>query len=322
MGMGPALHVQRSPRAGLLGSTPSRTEALHQAIRPLHLLLFVAIMAIWSLNFVIMKWGVAEIPPILFSSLRFALVAVLLAPFAPPPRGQWRQIFLISFTLGVLHFSCIFSGMARTPGSTGALLVQLQVPFAAILAAIFLDDRLGWRRLAGMILAFAGVVLVLGGPDLSAPWWSLGLVVAASLFWAVATVQIKKLHGISGLTLNAWVAVLSVPQLLIVSFVLEEGQVAALAAASWRAYGSVLYNSVGIVLIGYGLWYQLLRRYDVNQAMPFTLLVAPFGVFFSALLLDEPLAWTLLLGGAITLAGVAIIVLRRPRLAPPEAERV
>lgn len=291
-------------------------------IRPLHLVLFVFIQAIWAFNFPVSKWGLAELPPFLFIALRFLLVALVLLPLVPLPRGRWPQVFLLSVTLGLLHFAAMFNGLVFVPASTAALLVQLQVPFAALLAAAFLGDRLGWRRGLGLALAFSGVTLVLGGPSLEGPWWAQGLVLFAAFCWAVAAVQVKFLSGLSGATLNAWVATFAVPQLFLASFIFEEGQWQATVELSWAGIGAIVYNSLVVVVLGYGIWYRLLRSYDVNQAMPFTLLILPLAFLFSGLFLGEPLTWTLMLGGLLTLVGVSIIVLRRPRQIPPEATRV
>lgn len=295
---------------------------MHLAIRPLHLLLFVMTVSIWGFSFIVTKWGVQEIPPLLFVGLRFLFVALILAPFVPRPRGHMKQIFLISVMLGLLHFSCMFVALVRTPAGTTALLAQLQVPFAALLAALFLGDRLGWRRALGMALAFAGAGVVLGAPSFESPWWSDLLAVAAGLFWAVSAVQIKALGtGVGAASINAWVAIFAVPQLLAATLLLEQGQWAAIEGLSWRAVFALFYNSVLIVVVGYGTWYRLLKIYDVNQAMPFMLLMPPIALLCGALFLGEPLTWSLAVGGLVTVAGVAIILVRRPRLAEP-AERV
>jgi len=289
---------------------------LHFAIRPVHAAILVAVMATWSFNFVVMKWGVAQFPPLLFVALRSAVVALLLVPFVPRPHGQWRPILLLSFTFGALHFALMFNGIVLTPASTTALLQQLQVPLAALLAALFLDERLGWRRLAGMALTFVGTVVVLGAPDLDAPWWSQALVLGASFCWALQSVQVKKLTGISAMTLNGWLALLALPQLLLLSAVLEEGQLAALAAFDWHGVFIIAYNSIAVVLIGHGAYYWMLRRYAVNQVMPFTLLMPPFSVLFAVLFLDERMGWGLLIGGLITVLGVGLIVVQRQARAP------
>ncbi len=292
------------------------------AVRPLHLLIFVLIAVIWGLNFVIAKIGLEQLPPILFMTLRWALVALLLAPFVKPPHGKWREVFLISFTLGFLHFTLMFTGLREIDASTAAIAIQLQVPFAAILAAIFFGDKLGWRRALGLLIAFVGVTIVAGDPRLEGHYLALFMVLAAACIWSVANIQIKKLGKIDGLSLNAWVGVLATPQLLIASLVLEEGHMAALTAADWRAICSVVYQSVFVVGIAYGAWYWLLNRYAVNQVMPFILLVPIFGVLSGVLLLDEPFTLALATGGLLTVLGVGIIIVRRPKLVAPEAERV
>jgi O-acetylserine/cysteine efflux transporter len=292
------------------------------AVRPLHLAAFVGIMAIWGLNFAVAKVGLEQLPPILLMTLRFGLVAAVLGPFVKRPVGRWRQVFMISVTLGLLHFSLMFTGLSGIDAATAAIAIQLQVPFAALLAAIVFKDMLGWRRALGLAIAFGGVALIAGEPRLEGNLLSLALVVSAACIWSVANVQIKLLGEIDGMVLNAWVAIFATPQLLAASFLLEDGQMAALTAADWRAWASVVYQSVFVFGLGYGAWYRLQRQYTVNQAMPFLLLVPVFGVASGVIFLGEALTPTLVLGGLLTVVGVGIIVARRPRVAAPEAERV
>jgi O-acetylserine/cysteine efflux transporter len=292
------------------------------SVRPLHLLLFVFVMVIWGLNFVAAKMGLAQLPPLLLMTLRFGLFAVLAVPFVKWPRERWRPILAISFTLGFLHFALMFTGLAGIDAATAAIAIQLQVAFAALLAAIFLNDKIGWRRAIGLGISFLGVALIAGEPRFQGNYLALGLVIAASFVWSVANIQIKKLGHIDGLTLNAWVAVFATPQLCLASLLLEDGQMAALATADWRAFASVLYQVVAVLGVGYGIWYWLLRQYDVNQAMPFTLLVPLVGVASGVFLLGDALTPYLIIGGLLTVCGVTIIVLRRPRVAAPEAERL
>jgi len=173
-----------------------------------------------------------------------------------------------------------------------------------------------------MAIAFGGVALIAGEPRLEGSYLALTLVVLAACIWSVANIQIKLLGEIDGMVLNAWVAIFATPQLLAASFLLEQGQWAAVTGADWRAWAAVLYQSVLVFGLGYGIWYRLLRLYQVNQTMPFLLLVPVFGVAASVALLGENLTATLVTGGLLTVAGVGIIVLRRPRVAGGEVERV
>ncbi len=292
------------------------------SIKPLHVALYVVVMVVWALNFPIAKVGLAQLPPMLLMTLRFALVAVMLLPFVPRPQGQWPQILQISVTLGLLHFALMFTGLSRLDAATAAIAIQLQVPFASILAAVFLGDRLGWRRALGMAIAFGGVGFIAGEPRLQGQYLALGFVLSAAAMWSVANLQVKLLGKVDGMMLIAWTAVFAAPQLLVASFALESGQFEALAAADWRALASIAYQAAFVVVLGYGLWYWLLQRYEVNQAMPFTLLVPPFAVVASVVFLDETLTPPMVLGGIMTVLGVGIIVLRRPRTTAPETERL
>lgn len=292
------------------------------AIQPVHILLLVMVTLIWGLNFVVAKVGIEQFPPIFMMTLRWALVGLLFAPFAKRPRGRWRAVFLVSFTLGFLHFAMMFTGLKDIDAATAAIAIQLQVPFAALLAALFLNDSLGWRRVAGMAIAFAGVAIIAGEPRLEGNYLALALVIGAACIWSVANIQIKAMGELDGMALNAWIGILAAPQLLLASLALEEGQWAALTTADWRGWAAVLYQSFVVVALGYGTWYWLLNRYKVNQVMPFMLLVPFFGVLGGVVFLSEPLTRALVGGGLLTIVGVGIIILRRPKLVAPEAERV
>lgn len=277
----------------------------------------VLVALVWGVNFAVVKAGLAELPPVFFVSLRFAAVALVLLPFVRLPRQKLGRLVLLSMTLGGLHFSLMFVGLRDLDVATAAIAIQLQVPFAAILAAAFLGDRLGWRRLAGMAIAFAGVALIAGEPRIGGNLLPLALVVSAALVWAIANIQIKSLGDIDVFALSAWVAVLAAPQLFVASLLLEDGQWAALTAAGWTAWGSVAYQVVLVTILGYGIWYWTMQRHAVNQVMPFTLLVPVFGVMSGIVFFDERLTWPMLAGGAATIIGVTIIVIRRPRIVAP-----
>ncbi|MGH6915731.1 MAG: DMT family transporter [Geminicoccales bacterium] len=287
-------------------------------MRASHLLLLVLVAAIWGFNFVVAKAGLDEMPPLFLMALRFSVVALLLIWFVPPPRGRWRGVLLLSVTLGSLHFGLMFAGLTGVDASVASIAIQLQVPFAAILAAVFFNDRLGWRRVLGMVLAFAGVVLIAGEPREGASPLHLALVIAASFVWAAGNVQVKALDGLDARTLNAWISLFSAPQLLLLSLLLEHGQLEAAAAATWRGWGAIAYMAVLVTMGAYGIWYAMIDRYPTNQTMPFTLLVPVFGVLSGVLVLDEPFTATMAAGGVLTLLGVGVIVLRRPKLAQPE----
>ena len=300
----------------------SPAAAVESQLRPLHMLLILGIMLLWGINFAVAKIGLQQLPPIFLIASRFLLVALLLLPFAKRPEGQWGAIIAIAFTLGLLHFSFMFNGLKTVDAATAAIAIQLQVPFASLLAALFFKDRLGWRRALGMAIAFIGVAVVAGEPRLGGQYLALGLIITASFIWSIANVQIKQLDPIDGVSLNAWVAVFATPLLFGASLILEDGQWEAVRQADFWAYFAVVYQAVAVVVVGYGFWYWLMRRYQINQIMPATLLVPPIGVLSGVVFLGESLTVNLIAGGLMTVVGVAIIIIRRPKTTAPEAERL
>lgn len=279
--------------------------------------LAVLVMALWGFNFVVAKVGIAEFPPIFMMGMRFLLSAFILVPFVRLPRAHLKQVAAVSVVLGAGHFSTMFTGLKGLDGSTAAITVQLQVPFSALLATVLLNDPPGWRRLLGMAFAFGGVVLIAGEPRFQGDFGALGLVVAAAFLWAVANIQVKRMNGIDEMALLAWMSVMAAPQLFLLSWLIEDGQFAAVGTATWRGWGSVAYQALVVVALTYGIWYRLLARHGVTATVPYTLLVPVFGVLSSVVWLDETLSARIVLGGIVTILGVAVIVLRRPHLADP-----
>lgn len=277
----------------------------------------VLVCLLFGMNFPVSKTGLDDLPPLTFLVLRFAVVAVLLVPWARLPRAYWGQLAMLSVILGFAHFTLIFLGLRYVDASTAAIAIQTQVPFAALFAAIFFGDRLGWRRALGMTIAIAGVVILAGEPTGRSPAWAIGLIVVAAGLWALSNIIMKRLSSVDPFALNGWMAVMAIPQLALASFILEEGQWAAVTSASLVAWGAVFYNAVVVVIIGYAIWYGLLRRHPINLVVPWTLLVPIFGVAASIIIRSEPLTWHLLVGGTATLIGVTIIMVRRPKLDRP-----
>jgi len=277
------------------------------------------VMLVWGVNFAVAKTGLAEFPPIFMMALRFTLVAALLIPFVRRPAAPMRRVLALSFTLGCLHFALFFSGLKGIDASVAAIVIQLQVPFAVLLSALLLGDRPGWRRLLGIALAFAGVFVIFAGGPAPASYVPLALMLCAAFVWSIANLQIKALGSVSGVALNGWLALFAAPQLLAASLLLERGQWNALASADWRGYGAVVFMAVFATILGYGLWYRLIHKYPMSLAMPFTLLAPVVGVLSGVVLLGEPMTLRLAAGSLITLCGVAIIVLRRPRTVAAES---
>jgi O-acetylserine/cysteine efflux transporter len=277
----------------------------------------LAVVLIWAFNFIVGKVAVMQVPPLLLMGIRFALVAALLAPFLRVLGGRWRLVLALSVVLGGLHFGLMFTGLQGVAAGPAAIAIQLTVPFSSLLAAAFYRERLGSWQMAGMLVAFAGIWVLAGAPAERPSLVHFMMVVVAAFSWAVANVLIKRLGAINVFTLNAWIALLACPQLLLASLLLESGQSHAVEAADWRAWGALVYMVVGASIVAYGLWYYLVGKYEMNRVVPLTLLSPVLAVGLAVPMLGEPLTPHVLIGGAVTLAGVAMIQFLRPQAPEP-----
>jgi O-acetylserine/cysteine efflux transporter len=203
--------------------------------------------------------------------------------------------------------------------SLAVIVVHLEVPFGVLLAVIILRERPGLQRIIGMLLSFSGIVLIAGQPSLDDQMFAIFLTGSGALVWAVGQLMIKRLGTTVGsFSLVAWVSVFSGPQMILASYVIEDGQWLAIQQASWVGWGTVAYLGVVMTALGYGIWYRVLSRNPMSQVMPVLLLLPVVTIASSIFLLGERPAPVVLTGGAVVFAGVAIIVFTRDSVRPKQ----
>lgn len=294
---------------GKLNSSPELTHGLKLG----DLALILLANAAWSLNFLAGKAGVEHFPPLLFTTLRFAILSLLLLPWLRWLPGKMRQVLTISFLLGVLHFGMIFVGLKASGDiASVAIAAQLYVPFSALLAVIWLGERLDRHRSAGIAAAFAGVIVIGFDPTVFNHLDALAWIASAALMMAVATILMRRLEGVGVVVLQAWIGAVATPCLLLLSLLMERGQAAALRSATWLDFATPLYSAIGASLVGHGIVYYLLTRYPVSLITPLLLLAPVLAVALGVLLWGDVLSWKLIAGGVMTLAGIAAITVSTP----------
>ncbi len=276
-------------------------------------LLALAVVCAWALNIIIVKLGTAEIPPIFMSALRFFLVAALVTPFARLSREQLPWVVLVSVTFGILHFGLLFIALSMAEAGTSSIVVQLGAPIATVLACIFLKERLGPVKVAGLALSVLGIVVLAAGPTLPGPL-ALSLLMISAAGWAVTNLIVKTMPAIRPLTMMGWSSLFAAPQLLVASLLLEHGQWASLEAATWHGWLSIVYSAVMSSIIAYGIWYWLLQRHPINTVVPYSMLNPLLSVLFGIVLIGELPAPIKLVGALVMMAGVALVL--RPAAEP------
>jgi O-acetylserine/cysteine efflux transporter len=280
-------------------------------MKAIDILLAVLVATIWGLGFTLAKFGLGQFPPMLLMALRFTLTAIVLVWFVKPPWRLTGWIFLIALISGTIQYSLTFNGLVRLDASTAVLIIQLEVPFAALLATLFLREHFGWHRFVGLLLAFGGIILIVGEPRATPDLVGVLFVVGGAFTFAAGQVMVRAIGKVGGFTLIAWVAVFTAPQLFVASYLFETDQIEAIRNADIRAWAVIAYLGLVMTAIGYAIWYHLLGVYPVNQVMPFLLLLPVMSVIFSIVLLGESPTLFILGGGALVILGVAITVFER-----------
>ena len=276
----------------------------------------VGINLIWGLNLVASKIGVGQFPPIFFTALRFASVAALLIPFLRLQRGQMRNLLAAALLTGPGAFALLFVGVYLVEdASMVAIASQMGVPISTLLSVWLLGETIRWRRRLGILLAFGGIAIIGFDPRAFTYWKGLMLVVLSCLVGSVGLIFVKRLMNIRALELQAWIAIVGGPILMLMSLLLESGQWNAVVNSNWSGWTALAFTTVMSSLIAHTGWYYLVSRYPVTSLSPLTLLSPLFGIFFGVTLLHDQLTARMLVGGAVTLAGVLIVLVREHRIA-------
>ncbi|MEK8034392.1 EamA family transporter [Ideonella sp. DXS29W] len=274
-----------------------------------HLALALAVVAVWGTNFVVIKWGLAELPPFLLAALRFALSSLPFLLFIRRPSTPWWRLAAFGVLLGAGQFGLLFLAMKAdiSPG-LASLVVQSQVFFTIILAG----QRLKLAQFGALALAVAGMAWIgwrahQGGAGISPA--GLGMVLAAAFCWALANGIARQAGRVDVLGFMVWSSLFAVPPLVGLSMAFDGGfDVArdAVIAASPAAWAAVAWQAVGNTLFGYGAWNWLLARHPPATVTPAALLVPVFGMGASAVAFGEALpAWKLGAAGLV-MGGLAI----------------
>lgn len=283
-----------------------------------HFLLALTVVAVWGSNFVVIKFGLAEIPPFALATLRFGLSAVPWLLFIRRPAVAWWRLAAFGVLLGCGQFGLLFLAMQSdiSPG-LASLVVQTQVFFTIGMAMLISRERIRPLQIGAAALAVAGMVWIglmsQHSADISLA--GLALVLSAAMSWACANLVARGAGRVDPLGFMVWSSLCAVPPLMLIS-ALREGVAPVLHAlqlASPAAWAAVLWQALGNGLFGFGSWNWLLARHDAATVTPMALLVPVFGFAASALLLNEALPGWKLGAAALVMAGLALNLLASRR---------
>lgn len=288
---------------------------------PRDILLALLVVVVWGVNFVAIRWGVDEVPPLLLTALRYVVAVVPAIFFIRRPQVGLGILVAYGFAVGVAQFSLLFSAVKfGMPAGLASLVMQLQVFFTIGLAVLFLGERPTASQLIGALIAFVGIGVIaierLGGAAL-VPFL---MTIAAAASWSIANLITKRAGKIDMLGFVVWSSLVPPIPLYLLSLWFEgPGAVPlALSQITMMGIGSLLFIGWVSTVFGYGAWSVLLGRYPAATVTPFALLVPIAGIGSAALILHEPTTALEWIGSALVFAGLLLNVFG-PRLKPRTA---
>jgi len=274
------------------------------------------VIVVWGLNFVVMKWGLATLSPLLLCALRFVAASLPFLLFVRPPRNlSWGLLAAYGLVQGVGQFGLLFTGMKLgMPAGMASVVLQTQAFITMLMAAALLGEKPQRWQWIGLTVAIAGLVLIgAAHGDGASQMTLLGFLftVGAAAMWAssnLLTRMAAKQGPYEPVSFIVWTSLFPIVPLLLLSLWLDGADQVAqqLQAIGLRELGVIAYLAFLSTLLGYGLWTRLLQRYAASTVAPLSLLVPVIGLLSAMLLLGEfptALQW---LGTAGVLLGMVV----------------
>ena len=261
-------------------------------------------------GFVIAKPAFESFPPILLMGIRFIFAASLLIWWFPIPKGYLKKIFFASLIANTLQYSITYTGLNYIDASAAVLLVQTEVPFGVIFAYFMLREKPTIRALIGIAVAFVGVYILTGSPNLDGKFFGITLTIIGSAIWALGQVIVKPLSKeINPLALVAWLALFSGPVLVTLSSIIDGDTIKYLSEAKFDHWIIAFYIGFIMQPVTYGCFYYVLKNNPLYKVLPIvTMGIPPTGLLAAIFLLGEKPTQELFIGGAIIIVGVILIV--------------
>ena len=265
---------------------------------------------LWGMGFTIAKPAVTHFPPLFMMLMVYAGVALVLGltrreRLKTPP----ASIILISAFAVTIQGALLFWGLRSEAMTASAanLILQTQIPFAVLLDWLIMKERLDMRKAAGTVMAFIGVAIVIGLPEQAPGLLPTLMIIAGAFCWSLGQVLARRLGRDDGPGLLKANAFGSLPQLALATLLIEQGQWQAVATATWLQWATLAFVGITAFYLAYMCWFSLLKQCRMDEAAPFLLLMPVVGILTAALVLGETVSPAQLIGGAVILAGLAIV---------------
>ena len=273
------------------------------------ILIAISVPILLGFGFVIAKPAMEYFPPYLLMGMRFTIPALILVWWFPIPKGLFLDLFKVSFIGNTLQYGLTYNGLNIIDASSAVLLIQLEVPFGILIAFFLLKEIPSIKNIIGLVIAFFGVFILTGAPNLEGKYFGVLLTLSGAFTWSLGAVMAKPLSKkIGAFALMTWLAVFSGPMLILISAIVNGNPIQYILFANFNSWLTVLYLGFFMQPTAYGAWYYVLSKYPVNKVMPVLLLLPITGLITAIFLLGEDPPKQVFLGGTVIVLGVGMIL--------------
>ena len=274
-----------------------------------HLLLAIAITAIWGVNFSVIKLGLTTVDPLMLAGIRFTLCALPAIFFIPRPDVQWRYIIGYGLVFGIGLWGVVNLGIkSGLSAGIASLVLQSSAFFTILLGSWIFKEAISRFQYAGMGLALCGLLSIISVVDGTVTMAGLSLVLLGAVAWSAANVIIKKARTTQVFAFLVWSSAFSPIPLFALDYAVNgsTGYSSLLDQLDYRAVLSILFQVYPNTLLGYWVWNSLLKRYPVSTVAPLSLLVPVFGLLGSVMIFNENLSANKIAAVALIVSGLGI----------------
>jgi len=267
----------------------------------------------WGLNWPVIKYVLDQWPPLsargwtgVAGALALALYAVLRGIPLHVPRDQWLRLIVFSVLNVTLWMGVMGYALLYLPASDAVVIAYTNPLFTALFAWPLLGERMTPTRVIALVMAFTGLVLLLGGNEMSATYAKLpgvALALIGAIGFALGTIFLKKYPlQLPGVTATAGQLGIGCLPVALLGLVFESPSMSALNAAGWAALAYIAFGQS----IAFVCWFAALDRLPASVAAIGTMLAPVIGVTVSAYALGEPLGAAKIAALMLTIGGVML----------------
>ena len=279
-----------------------------------HVALLILLCVIWAANVIVSRIVVTDLafPPLSYSAWRSVITLLVLVPWLHWPGRDWWRVALVTTAVSGGGFALFFIGLKDASPSSAAIVNLTGAPLTVLFAMIVLKEKVHWRRAAGIVLVFGGVVIAVASPHGWANSTGLMYVFAGAVVGALGSVYLKTID-LAPLKLMAWAGFFSSLCLLPLSLIFESGQLAAIRANPFDLTLALAFSSIVVSVFAHTAYFGILQANEAGVVAPITLLTPVFTIAMGAVFTGDEVGPLMIAGGLLACAGVLVIVVRPSR---------